>query len=55
MSLREFAEEVGVSASYYCKIEEGLRIPSYNFLVKLKTRYPQISIDQMFFDKIKRP
>lgn len=45
----EFASGIGVSPSYYFKIEEGHKLPSFSFLKKLKLRYPDIDIDSMFF------
>lgn len=46
---KEMAKEIGVSASYYYKIESGYRNPSYEFLMKLKERFPDVNIDEMFF------
>ena len=48
-SQKEMAEQIGVSASYYYKIESGYQNPSYDFLVKLKRRFPMVDIDKMFF------
>ena len=45
----ELAAKLGVSESYYFKIESGQRTPSYAFLKKLKIKYPDIDIDSMFF------
>lgn len=44
------AKEIGVSFSYYSKVESGFQNPSYSFLLKLKKRYPQVNIDMMFFN-----
>jgi len=41
--------EIGVSSSYYYKIEQGTRNPSYNFLTKIKKRFPDIDLN-MFVD-----
>ena len=60
MSLKEFrdnlgltqnqmAEEIGVSKSYYSKVESGFRKPSFEFLRKLKSRFSDVDIDEMFF------
>ena len=49
----EMAKEIGVSFSYYTKIESGFKKPSYSFLCKLKNRYPKVNIDKMFFSKTK--
>lgn len=49
----EMAKEIGVSASYYYKVESGSLTPSYEFMRKLKDRFPKVCIDEMFFDKTK--
>lgn len=49
LSQIEIAKEIGVSFSYYSKVESGFQNPSYSFLLKLKNRYPQVTIDEMFF------
>lgn len=60
MSLKEFrdnlgitqnqmADEIGVSKSYYSKVESGFQKPSFEFLKKLKMRFPKVNIDEMFF------
>lgn len=51
---KEMAREIGVSASYYYKVESCQQNPSYVFLVKVKKAFPQISIDEVFFTKTKR-
>ena len=43
------AEHIGVSASYYYKVESGSQNPSYEFLKKIKKAFPNISIDKVFF------
>lgn len=47
---QEMAFKIGVSASYYYKIEEASRNPSYNFLCKCKKKL-DINIDEIFFDQ----
>lgn len=49
LNQKEMAKEIGVSTSYYYKIESGYQNPSYDFLVKLKERFPKVNIDEMFF------
>lgn len=60
MSLKEFrdnlgltqnqmADEIGVSKSYYSKVESGFQKPSFGFLRKLKSRFSDVDIDEMFF------
>lgn len=48
---KQMACEIGVSASYYCKVEGGFQNPSYEFMVKLKERFPDVIIDEVFFLK----
>lgn len=48
---KDMAKEIGVSASYYYKVESGQLNPSYEFMRKLKNRFPRVNIDQLFFNK----
>lgn len=48
MSVANMAEIIGISESYYEKIEHGTRAPSYNFLVKFKQAFPDADTDQIF-------
>lgn len=45
----EFAKKIGITLTYYSKIELGLRNPSYNFLNKFKEVFPEASVDDIFF------
>lgn len=49
LTQKELANELGFSKSYYSKIENGERQPSFPFMSKLKNRYPEVSIDDIFF------
>lgn len=48
-SIPEMAKIIGVSASYYEKVEYGQRTPSYNFIRKFKDKYPKCNSDVIFF------
>lgn len=48
LSKREMAETIGISFSYYEKIESGERCASRNFLTKLKEKFPQFDINIFF-------
>ena len=50
MSIKMMAAEIGVSKSYYEKIEYGERQPSYNFILKFVNRFPDANTDVIFFD-----
>ncbi len=45
----EMAKVIGVSVSYYYKVESGSLTPSYQFMRKLKDRFPKVCVDEMFF------
>lgn len=49
LTQEQMAESMGVSKSYYIKVEEGYRNPSYNFLKKFKCRYAE-NLDDIFFE-----
>ena len=49
MSIQTMAKEIGVSKSYYEKIEYGDRQPSYNFITKFLGRFPDADTDKIFF------
>ena len=53
LSQSEMATQLGITRSYYSKIEKGYRNPSYDFMRRLKDKYPQVNIDKMFFQKNK--
>lgn len=48
LSISDMARKIGVSESYYEKIEYGNRTPSYNFLTKFKVAFPETNTDNIF-------
>ena len=44
----EMAKLIGVSNSYYSKIETGVKTPSYNFINKVKEKFPSVDADIFF-------
>ena len=50
LSTMDIAKIIGVSTSFYEKIEYGQRKPSYNFIVKFKNAFPESDI-RIFFAK----
>lgn len=50
-SAQTMATEVGVSKSYYEKIEYGNRLPSFNFINKFKTAFPDADVDCVFLSQ----
>lgn len=51
LNQKEMAQKIGVSASYYYKVESENQNPSFEFLSKFKKVFPKISIDELFFSK----
>lgn len=51
LNQQEMANKIGVSSSYYHKIENDYRNPSFEFLYKFKNTFPKESIDKIFFSK----
>lgn len=49
-TMQEMASEIGISTSFYIKVEIGERNPSYSFLKKFKSAYPDADIDKIFFE-----
>ncbi len=50
LSSAEMARKIGISNSYYQKIEYGDRSPSFNFLKKFKSVFPDVNTDTIFFN-----
>lgn len=48
LSSYQLASEIGISKSFLEKIEAGVRNPSRNFILKMKTRYPDIDTNIFF-------
>ena len=49
-SPEEMAVMLGVSLSFYTKVERVERNPSYNFVKKFKEKFPKANIDKIFFN-----
>lgn len=50
MNYDEFAKEIGVTKSFLTKILNGDRNPSYNFINKIKNKFPEIDVNDFFCD-----
>lgn len=50
LTIIEMAERIGVSPSYYEKIEYGDRNPSFNFITLFKKAFPDANTDDIFFN-----
>jgi len=50
LTKQQIAEKIGVSLSFYEKIESGSREASRAFMLKLKKAFPEADISAMFFN-----
>lgn len=50
LSQEEIARKMDISTSYYVKVENDIKPPSYNFIKKFKNTFPEQSIE-FFFEK----
>ncbi|MCR2043228.1 helix-turn-helix domain-containing protein [Anaerosalibacter massiliensis] len=50
LTSEEMAKRVGVSTSFYEKIEYGDRNPSFNFITAFKKAFPMVDVDRIFFN-----
>lgn len=50
LTIDEMSKKIGVSNSFYEKIEYGDRNPSFNFISSFKTAFPDTNADDIFFD-----
>lgn len=46
----EMAKLMGISPSYYQKVERGFKEPSYNFIRKYKSAFPDVNV-KIFFNQ----
>lgn len=49
LNQEQMAAELGVSLSMYQKVEQGNAKAGRNFMEKIKRRFPEASIDYIFF------
>lgn len=45
LTMDEMSEKIGISKSFYEKIESGKRQPSYNFIMKFKEVFPSADVN----------
>lgn len=45
---QEMAEYLDVSISFYAKVENNTRMPSYNFIMKIKKKFPEFDTNIFF-------
>lgn len=50
LSVEEMAERLGIAKTYYYKLEEGLKKPSYKLMKKFCDEFPKADIRLVFFE-----
>lgn len=50
LSQEKMAIELGISLSMYAKVENGAAKAGRAFMEKIKLRFPEVSIDNIFFE-----
>ncbi len=48
LTQEKMARELDVTVSHYKAVEYGLRNPSFEFLERLKIKFPKCNIDKIF-------
>lgn len=51
LTQKEMAQKLNTTLTFYSKIEMGVRNPSYNFIQKVKSAFPNENMDEIFFTK----
>ena len=54
LSKDRMARKIGVSTSFFEKVENGHAKPSRGFMEKLKSVYPEVNLDKMFFSDLQK-
>lgn len=49
LTQKEISKRIGTTLTFYSKVELGIRNPSYNFIQKFKSAFPEANIDEIFF------
>jgi putative transcriptional regulator len=49
LTQEQMARELNVTVAHYKAIEYGIRNPSFEFMERLKIRFPKCSIDKIFY------
>ena len=52
LTQEEISKKLGISKSFYSKIEYGDRNASHNFIKKFKEVFPDADIDELFFRRV---
>ena len=51
LTQEQMAHDLNVTVSHYKAIEYGLRNPSFEFMERIKIKFPKANIDKIFYPK----
>lgn len=51
LTQEQMAKELNVTVAHYKAVEYGIRNPSFEFMERLKLRFPKSNIDKIFYSK----
>lgn len=51
LTQEQMAKELNVTVAHYKAVEYGIRNPSFEFMERLKIRFPKSNIDKIFYSK----
>lgn len=51
LTQEQMARELNVTVAHYKAVEYGIRNPSFEFMERLKMKFPKASIDKIFYSK----
>ena len=51
LTQEQMARKLNVTVAHYKAVEYGIRNPSFEFMERLKIRFPKCSIDKIFYSK----
>lgn len=51
LTQEQMAKELNVTVAHYKAVEYGVRNPSFEFMERLKIRFPKSNIDKIFYSE----
>lgn len=51
LTQEQMAKELNVTVAHYKAVEYGIRNPSFEFMERLKIRFPKSNIDKIFYSE----
>ncbi len=51
LTQEQMAYELNVTVSHYKAVEYGIRNPSFEFMERIKMKFPKANIDKIFYSK----